>query len=134
MPAPPEIGRISCRVGMIEVAGNVEAEHPRDSDGDVRIAGEVAVDLNAEAERPEPDDCAGPLGRVGEDRVGMVSDITDTISKGLKTNIRSISVETTDGVFEGSIVLDVPDLSHLRKLIEKIRRIDGILGVHRLDA
>jgi (p)ppGpp synthase/HD superfamily hydrolase len=64
----------------------------------------------------------------------MVSDISDTISKGLKTNIRSISVESTDGVFEGSIVLDVPDLNHLRKLVEKIRRIDGILGVHRLDA
>lgn len=71
---------------------------------------------------------------VGEDRVGMVSDITDTISKGLKTNIRSISVESIDGVFEGSVVLDVPDLTHLRKLIEKIRRIRGILGVHRLDA
>jgi RelA/SpoT family (p)ppGpp synthetase len=71
---------------------------------------------------------------VGEDRVGMVSDISDTISKGLKTNIRSLSVESTDGVFEGSIVLDVPDLSHLRKLIERLRRIDGILGVHRLDA
>ncbi|MFV1981878.1 MAG: bifunctional (p)ppGpp synthetase/guanosine-3',5'-bis(diphosphate) 3'-pyrophosphohydrolase, partial [Rhodothermia bacterium] len=71
---------------------------------------------------------------VGEDRVGMLSDITDTISKGLKTNIRSISVETVDGVFEGSIVLDVPDLGHLRKLIEKLRRISGILGVHRLEA
>ena len=71
---------------------------------------------------------------VGEDRVGMISDITDTISKGLKTNIRSISVETTDGVFEGTIVLDVPDLGHLRKLIEKLRRINGIFGVHRLEA
>jgi len=71
---------------------------------------------------------------VGEDRVGMVSDITDAISKGLKTNIRSITVETTDGVFEGSVVLDVPDLSHLRKLIVKLRRINGILGVHRLEA
>jgi guanosine-3',5'-bis(diphosphate) 3'-pyrophosphohydrolase len=71
---------------------------------------------------------------VGEDRVAMISDITDTISKGLKTNIRSITVETTDGVFEGTIVLDVPDLGHLRKLIVKLRRIDGILGVHRLEA
>lgn len=71
---------------------------------------------------------------VGEDRVGVVHDITDTISKGLKTNIRSITVDSSDGVFEGSIVLDVPDLSHLRKLIEKLRRINGVFGVYRLEA
>ncbi len=71
---------------------------------------------------------------VGEDRVGVVSDITDTISKGLKTNIRSITVDSNDGVFEGSIVLDVPDLSHLKKLIEKLRRIEGVFGVYRLEA
>ena len=71
---------------------------------------------------------------VGEDRVGVVSDITDTISKGLKTNIRSITVDSSDGVFEGSIVLDVPDLSHLKKLIGKLRRIDGVFGVYRLEA
>jgi (p)ppGpp synthase/HD superfamily hydrolase len=70
---------------------------------------------------------------VGEDRVGMISDITDSISRGFKTNIRSISVESNDGVFEGSLVLDVMDLKHLKKVMQRLRRIKGVVGVYRFD-
>jgi (p)ppGpp synthase/HD superfamily hydrolase len=70
---------------------------------------------------------------VGEDRVGMISDITDSISRGFKTNIRSISVESIDGVFEGSLVLDVKDLKHLKKVMQRLRRIKGVIGVYRFD-
>jgi len=70
---------------------------------------------------------------VGEDRVGMVSDLTTTISKNLKTNIRSITVDSEDGVFEGTIVLFVSDLAHLRRLIQRINRIEGVFGVYRLE-
>ena len=70
---------------------------------------------------------------MGEDRVGIVSDITTVISKNLKTNIRSITVETEDGIFEGTIVMSVSDLAHLRRLIERLKRIDGIHGVYRFE-
>jgi len=70
---------------------------------------------------------------MGEDRVGIVSDITTVISKNLKTNIRSISVSTDDGVFEGTIVMFVSDLTHLRRIIDRLNRIDGIHGVYRFE-
>lgn len=70
---------------------------------------------------------------IGEDRVGLVSDVTTVISKNLKTNIRSISVDSEDGVFVGTIVLFVSDLAHLRRLIDRIKRIDGIHGVYRFE-
>ncbi len=70
---------------------------------------------------------------VGEDRVGIVHDLTTVISRNLKTNIRSITVETEDGVFEGTIVLDVSDLSHLKRLIMRLKRIDAIHGVYRFE-
>jgi GTP diphosphokinase / guanosine-3',5'-bis(diphosphate) 3'-diphosphatase len=70
---------------------------------------------------------------MGEDRVGIVSDITTVISKNLKTNIRSISVATDDGVFEGTIVMFVSDLTHLRRIIDRMNRIDGIHGVYRFE-
>ena len=69
----------------------------------------------------------------GEDRVGIVSDITTVISKNLKTNIRSITVDSEDGVFEGTLVLYVSDLQHLQRLIQRISRIDGIYGVYRFE-
>jgi GTP pyrophosphokinase/guanosine-3',5'-bis(diphosphate) 3'-pyrophosphohydrolase len=71
------------------------------------------------------------LRLMGEDRVGMVNDITTVISKNLKTNIRSITIDTEDGVFSGTIMLHVADLEHLQRLIKRLKRIDGIQGVYR---
>jgi RelA/SpoT family (p)ppGpp synthetase len=70
---------------------------------------------------------------VGEDRVGVVSDLTSVISKSLKTNIRSIQIESEDGMFEGTLALYVEDLGHLRNLIQRLGRVDGIYGVYRLE-
>lgn len=70
---------------------------------------------------------------MGEDRVGILSDLTQVVSKNLKTNIRSITISTDDGVFEGNLVLYVQDLDHLRRLIDRIKRIEGIHGVYRFE-
>lgn len=70
---------------------------------------------------------------IGEDRVGIVSDVTTVISRNLKTNIRSITIDSDDGIFEGTIVLYVSDLEHLRRLMERIKRLDGIHGVYRFE-
>jgi GTP pyrophosphokinase/guanosine-3',5'-bis(diphosphate) 3'-pyrophosphohydrolase len=71
------------------------------------------------------------LRLMGEDRVGMVNDITTVISKNLKTNIRSLTIDTEDGIFSGTIMLHVSDLEHLQRLIDRLERIDGIHGVYR---
>ncbi len=70
---------------------------------------------------------------VGEDRVGLVSDLTTVISKNLKTNIRSMTIEGEDGVFEGTIVLFVSDLKHLKRLMQRLGRVEGIFGVYRFE-
>ncbi|MFW5955252.1 MAG: RelA/SpoT family protein, partial [Rhodothermales bacterium] len=70
---------------------------------------------------------------MGEDRVGIVSDVTTVISKNLKTNIRSITVDSEDGIFEGTLVLYVADLQHLRRVIARLKRIEGIHGVYRFE-
>ncbi|HYE96412.1 MAG TPA: bifunctional (p)ppGpp synthetase/guanosine-3',5'-bis(diphosphate) 3'-pyrophosphohydrolase [Rubricoccaceae bacterium] len=73
------------------------------------------------------------LRLVGEDRVGIVSDVTTVISKSLKTNIRSITIEGSDGLFEGTIVLFVTDLKQLRRIMQRLARVEGIYGVYRLE-
>ncbi len=73
------------------------------------------------------------LRLVGEDRVGMVSEMTAVISKSLKTNIRSITVTSEDGMFEGTIVLYVSDVKQLRRIMKRLGRLDGIYGVYRDD-
>ena len=71
------------------------------------------------------------LRLVGEDRVGIVSDVTTVISKSLKTNIRSITVTSEDGMFEGTIVLYVSDTAQLMRVVKRLGRLDGIYGVYR---
>jgi len=67
----------------------------------------------------------------GIDSIGIVSNITDIISKELQVNIQSITVSSIAGAFEGSIILYIYDTAHLETLIEKIKEIKGIEQVSR---
>jgi guanosine-3',5'-bis(diphosphate) 3'-pyrophosphohydrolase len=69
----------------------------------------------------------------GVDGLGIVSNISDVISKDLQVNMRSISVESADGMFEGSITLFVKDTQHLEALIRKLKKVKGVLNIKRMD-
>lgn len=69
----------------------------------------------------------------GMDDLGIVSNISDVISKDLQVNMRSISIESNDGMFEGSITLFVKDTQHLEALIRKLKKIKGVLNIKRID-
>ena len=70
----------------------------------------------------------------GTDRVGMVNDLTRIISNSLKVNMRSITLDSQDGVFHGQIMVFVNDTSHLEKLIQRLQRVNGVLLVERFDS
>lgn len=70
---------------------------------------------------------------IGTDRVGLINDVTKVISNELKVNMRSITVDSDAGIFEGSIKLYVHSTEHLDKLIENLMKVDGILKVTRFD-
>jgi GTP pyrophosphokinase/guanosine-3',5'-bis(diphosphate) 3'-pyrophosphohydrolase len=89
--------------------------------------------LKVEWSRQKDVQFVAALRLVGEDRVGMVNDISTVISKVLKTNIRSITIDSEDGIFSGTVVLYVNDREHLRSLIERLKRIEGIHGVYRFE-
>lgn len=69
----------------------------------------------------------------GDDRPGMLHEITKVISSYQNTNIRSVNIDSKDSFFEGSIILYVKDKDHLQRLIDKIQKIDGIYTVERLE-
>ena len=70
----------------------------------------------------------------GIDEVGLVNKVSKVISSELKVNMRSISFDSNDGIFEGTIMLFVHDTHHLDKLIKKLKEIHGILTVSRIDS
>jgi guanosine-3',5'-bis(diphosphate) 3'-pyrophosphohydrolase len=69
----------------------------------------------------------------GIDEMGILSRISEVISNDLKVNMRSVSVESNEGLFEGSITLFVKDTGHLDVLMRKILKIKGILSVSRIE-
>lgn len=69
----------------------------------------------------------------GIDEVGLVNKVTMLISGELNVNMRSISFESDDGIFEGKIMVYVHDTKHLTRLISKLKSIDGVINVSRID-
>ena len=67
----------------------------------------------------------------GIDRMGLIQDVTKVISSELHINMRGLSIETSDGVFEGKIKVYVFDTKHLDELFNKLGEIEGINSVIR---
>lgn len=68
----------------------------------------------------------------GIDDVGVVNNITTIISNELTVNMRSISFESLDGIFEGNVTVYVHDTDHLDQLINKLKEVDGVRKVERV--
>lgn len=67
---------------------------------------------------------------VGIDRVGILNDITQAISSG-SMNMKSVNIDSNDGIFEGRVVVYVHDVEGLKKLCARIAKIDGVKTVSR---
>lgn len=70
----------------------------------------------------------------GLDDVGLVNKITNIITGQMNLNMRSISFEGADGVFEGRIMVYVHDTEELEDLVGRLTALDGILEVERFDS
>ncbi len=71
---------------------------------------------------------------IGTDRVGLINDVSSIISEELKVNMRSMSIDTDSGIFEGNIMLYVNDTSHLDLLIQKLNNVEGVVKVSRFES
>lgn len=69
----------------------------------------------------------------GIDSLGLVSKVTDIVSKQLKVNMKSISFESLDGTFVGLLKLQVTDKEHLESLMTELKSIDQYIKVRRTD-
>lgn len=68
----------------------------------------------------------------GEDHSGMLNDITHSISSYQNTNIRAVKIDVQSQIFEGTIIISVKNKEHLERIIEKLRKIDGIIKADRM--
>lgn len=68
---------------------------------------------------------------VGNDDLGIVTSITSIINKERDTSLRSISIDSNDGIFQGFLVVGVNDTVALNNLIKKLKTVKGVKDVQR---
>ena len=69
---------------------------------------------------------------IGNDDIGIVNNITSIISKEEKIVMRSINIDSNDGLFQGNLVIQLEDTSRLESLLKKLRGVKGVKQVNRL--
>ena len=71
------------------------------------------------------------ISLTGIDDIGIISQIAATVSDSMNVNMNKLSFESNDGVFTGTISLEVKNKVILNKLLKSLKKIDGIDNVSR---
>ena len=69
---------------------------------------------------------------IGSDDIGIVNNLTSIISKDERLVLRSINIDSHDGLFSGNLVVMLEDTSRLESLIKKLRTVKGVKQVDRI--
>ena len=69
---------------------------------------------------------------IGNDDIGIVNNLTNIISKDEKLVLRSINIDSHDGLFSGNLVIMLDDTHRMEALIKKLRTVKGVKQVIRL--
>ena len=69
----------------------------------------------------------------GIDAMGLLNEVTQVISRQLNVNIRKLSIETTDGIFEGNIQLYVHDVDDVKTICNNLKQIQNIKQVTHVE-
>jgi GTP pyrophosphokinase len=69
----------------------------------------------------------------GIDDVGLVNQLTQVISEDMRVNMQAISMESKDGIFEGTITALIMNTTHLKELMGQLKNVSGVHTVERVD-
>ena len=128
IPGDKVVGYRNPETGAIEV-------HKSTCDRLIRLASQFGNNIVKEEIKWSQHKALSYLATVeirGIDRSGIILDLTKVITADFSINMRAISVQSHDGVFEGTISIYVQDIESLNSLFDNIRKIRGIDSVKRL--
>ena len=77
--------------------------------------------------------CLTTLKVKGFDRQGLLVEVSQIISNEMNINMKSVQFDTDSGIFEGDIMVYVSSTDHLKSLIARLAKVDGIQQVFRLQ-
>lgn len=69
----------------------------------------------------------------GNDSLSVISNISSVLKQESRVELRNVSINSNDGVFQGTIMLAVKDTSQLEGIIRVLRTVKGVISVSRID-
>jgi len=70
---------------------------------------------------------------IGLDNVGIIRDMTNLVTDGLKVNIAALSIESKEGIFEGEMKVYIHEKEELDEIVEGLEKVEGVQSVTRLE-
>jgi len=120
-------------IGFISRTGDIKIHRPMCNNAQHLIETESERIVDVDWAKNIDAQFIGAVKVIGEDRVGMINDLTDVLSKSLKTNMKSINVSSDSGMFEGILTVYVDDISHLHKIMARLSKVEGVKNVLRYE-
>jgi GTP pyrophosphokinase len=120
-------------LGFISVTGGVKI-HRTNCPNAINLASKYGYRIiQTNWAQDAPKSFLARLSLEGTDDVGLINRLTAIISNDFKVNMKSLALGTKDNVFTGDVQLYVKDNDQLNSIIKKMKDIDGIIGVQRIE-
>ncbi|NJW51623.1 RelA/SpoT family protein [Salinimicrobium oceani] len=117
--------------GFITVSEGIKV-HKKDCPNAIQLQSNFAYRIiQAKWKDSTQEEFKAVIKLTGIDNIGLVNDVTKEISNNMNVNIRNINFDSQDGIFTGRITVVVKNNSILKKLIEHLKKINGIDKVSR---
>jgi GTP pyrophosphokinase len=117
--------------GFITVSEGIKV-HKKDCPNAIQLQSNFAYRIiKAKWKDSTQEDFKAVIHLTGLDNIGLVNDVTREISNNMNVNIKNINFDSQDGVFTGKITVVVKNNSILKKLMEHLKKINGIDKVSR---
>ena len=69
----------------------------------------------------------------GTDRIGLLNEVTEIVSRKFDVNIRKLAIEVREGIFEGEIQLYVHDVDDVQTIIKNLKNVKNLQSVSRMN-
>ncbi|GAB2774742.1 RelA/SpoT family protein [Actinomadura fibrosa] len=117
--------------GFVTVSEGIKV-HKKDCPNAIQLQSNFAYRIiQAKWKDSSQEEFKAVIKLTGIDNLGLVNDVTMEISNNMNVNIRNINFESTDGLFTGRITVIVKNNNILKKLMEHLKKINGIDKVTR---
>ena len=117
--------------GFVTVSEGIKV-HKKDCPNAIQLQSNFAYRIiQAKWKDSSQEEFKATVKLAGIDNLGLVNDVTREISNNMGVNIRNITFDSVDGIFTGKITVVVKNNTILKKLIENLKKINGIDKVSR---